>query len=94
MAKFADTKISSQAVQTCEPPEDEPEELHWIEIELVYEEGGKPVVGEEFLIKLPDGAEVRGKLNKNGTARVTSIPNAGNCEVTFPNLDKELWDAS
>lgn len=106
MAKFGKTQVSDQAVQPCEPPEREPskrkplkrkplkrkpDELHWIEIELVYEEGGKPVADEEFLIKLPDGAEVRGRLNKDGTARVDSIPIPGNCEITFPNLDKELW---
>src|SRR5881227_2766391 len=64
---------------------------HWIEINLVDEEG-QPVPGEPYVITLPDGSTVAdGTLDQKGFARVDGI-DPGTCKVTFPNLDKEAWD--
>lgn len=64
---------------------------HWIEIELVDEEG-QPVPGEPYRITLPDGTTVAdGTLDAKGWARVDNI-DPGSCKVTFPNLDKEAWE--
>jgi type VI secretion system secreted protein VgrG len=63
---------------------------HWIEIELLDEEGN-PVPGEPYRITLPDGATVAsGTLDDKGWARVDHI-DPGTCQVTFPNLDKDVW---
>jgi type VI secretion system secreted protein VgrG len=64
---------------------------HWIEIELV-DEDGNPVPGEPYRITLPDGSTVAdGTLNEKGWARVDHI-DPGTCQVTFPNLDKDAWE--
>ena len=63
---------------------------HWIEIELLDEEGN-PVPGEPYRITLPDGTTVAsGTLDDKGWARVDHI-DPGTCQVTFPNLDKDVW---
>jgi type VI secretion system secreted protein VgrG len=63
---------------------------HWIEIELL-DEDGNPVSGEPYRITLPDGSTVaEGTLDHKGQARVDHI-DAGNCQVTFPRLDKDAW---
>jgi type VI secretion system secreted protein VgrG len=62
----------------------------WIEIQLVGEDG-KPIPGEPYKITLPDGTTVAdGTLDDKGFARVDNI-DPGNCQVTFPNLDKDAW---
>ena len=67
------------------------DKTHWIEIQLNDEEG-KPVPGEPYKITLPDGKKVAdGTLDDKGFARVDHI-DAGTCQVTFPNLDKDAWD--
>ncbi len=93
MANFTHESVSNQIVQPCEDWEPKDLEHHWIEIELVYEDNGEPVPGEEYAIVLPDGAEVRGLLNERGWARVNFISDPGNCEISFPKLDKSRWKA-
>ncbi len=62
----------------------------WIEIELV-DETGKPVAGEKYRITLPDGVTLaEGTLDEKGKARVEGF-DPGNCKVTFPEIDDELW---
>ena len=91
MNQFGEVEQTSEAVQSCDSKPVEPEEKFWIEIEMVFEKHGQPVVGEEYCITLPDGVEVRGSLDENGQARVDFIEDPGNCDVTFPGLDKDAW---
>jgi type VI secretion system secreted protein VgrG len=71
--------------------EENRDKKHWIEIQLVGEDG-KPVPGHPYRITLPDGSTVaQGTLDGNGSARVENI-DPGNCKVTFPNLDKDAWE--
>ena len=70
--------------------EENKDKTHWIEIELV-DESGSPVAGEPYRITLPDGTVADGTVEEKGRARVEKI-DAGNCKVTFPNLDKEAWE--
>lgn len=63
---------------------------HWIEIELIGEDD-KPIPNEKYKIILPDGSVKEGQLDRDGWARVESDPR-GDCEVTFPELDKEAWE--
>ncbi len=80
--------------QSCgsPPPADtvvSPDKKHWIAIELV-DELGKHVPYEDYRITLPDGTPIEGTLDDRGRAKINGI-DPGNCKVTFPNLDKELW---
>ncbi len=45
----------------------------WIEIEFVDKEG-KPLKGKEYILKLPDGSERKGKLDEKGKAKLEDIP--------------------
>ena len=45
----------------------------FVEIEL-EDHDGKPIVGEHFTIKLPDGTEKEGDLDDNGYAKVEDVP--------------------
>jgi hypothetical protein len=60
----------------------------WIEIKLV-DQAGDPVPGEPFTCKTSDGKTVSGTTDDKGFARVNGIE-PGNCDITFPNLDKSV----
>lgn len=45
----------------------------WIEIQG-EDESGKPLANGDYVVKLPDGTEKKGKLDQNGFARVDGIP--------------------
>jgi type VI secretion system secreted protein VgrG len=63
---------------------------HWIAIQL-NDQDGNPVPGEAYKITLPDGTTIAdGTLDEKGYAKVDNI-DPGNCQVTFPNLDKPTW---
>ena len=87
-------KYGSVPVKPFKPPsaEEVTEEMHWIEIELVDEED-KPIAGVEYEIKMPDGETVAsGTLDEKGQARVDGIKDPGNCQITFPKLDRDAWE--
>jgi hypothetical protein len=73
------------------PPEIQPPgpetvtEEHWLELSLVDEDGA-PVPNVRFEVVLPDGSERRGRLDRDGFARLDGIERAGSCEVRFTNL--------
>ena len=69
--------------------EENKQKKHWIEIELLDEEG-KPAAGERYRVTVPDGTNQEGTLDEKGFARVDGI-DPGTCKVTFPELDKEAW---
>lgn len=56
----------------------------------MVDEQGNPVAGEDFQVKLPDGTVIDGSLDDKGQARVGGI-DQGNCQVSFPNIDKDMW---
>jgi hypothetical protein len=64
--------------------------VHWIEIELV-DMAGAPVPSERYEISTPDGAKVSGRLGSDGRARVDGIEKPGECEISFPDLDRDAW---
>ena len=71
--------------------EENKDKKHWIAIKLEDEEG-KPIPGERYRITLPDGQTLaEGSLDEKGEAKVENI-DAGNCKVTFPDLDKDAWN--
>jgi hypothetical protein len=69
---------------------DQQKEEHWIEIELLYEDG-TCVAGAKYLIVTPDKQEKTGVTNASGRARVDGIPVAGQCKISFPDIDGEAW---
>lgn len=72
-----------------EPRHEKRVELTWITIQMVGEDD-EPIVGERYRITLPDGSVHEGRLDGEGLARFRGIE-AGQCEVTFPDLDQEAW---
>lgn len=91
MEAMTPTQATLAAAPTHDPSSEEnKEKKHWIEIELV-DEDGNPVPGEEYAITLPDGSVSSGTLDERGFARVDGI-DPGSCKVTFPNLDKDAWE--
>ena len=49
------------------------------------------VPGEKYKITLPDGETLaEGTLDDKGFARVDGI-DPGNCKISFPDLDEEVW---
>ncbi|WP_347988692.1 hypothetical protein [Methylomonas sp. AM2-LC] len=64
-------------------------EKHWIEIELLGEDG-KPIANQNYLVVTADQKQYTGTTDADGLARLDDIP-AGNCQVSFPDLDKEAW---
>lgn len=80
-------------VQEAPPPlEDDPapEETHKVTIKLIGEDA-KPVSGARFRVSLPDGSVREGRLGSTGSITFTGLP-AGNCTVSFPELDEEAWE--
>jgi type VI secretion system secreted protein VgrG len=86
-------KYGTQPVDPYTPPET-PEEKEvkksWIEIVLV-DEDDKPVPGEQYKVVLPDNKVKIGTLDAKGFARIDGIDD-GNCQISFPKLDKDAWE--
>ncbi len=86
-------KYGASPAQPFSPPPGgsaEAAEGHWIEIDLV-DEDGKPVPGQAFSAKVGDGRLYRGTLDRNGHSRLEGLP-AGQVEVRFPDLDDQAWE--
>ena len=56
----------------------------WIEIKLMGEDG-KPIANEDYILHMPDGTQVKGKLDSSGFAIVKQVP-PGKVSVEFPNM--------
>jgi hypothetical protein len=67
-------------------------EKHWIEIVLVDEDGAG-VEGIKYSIIAPDNNEYTGNTGPDGFARVDNIP-AGQCKISFPELDRDSYKSS
>jgi len=63
---------------------------NWVEVELV-DEDGNPIPGKAVEITLPDKSVAAGGTDAKGKFKVTNI-DPGNCDITFPDLDKEAWE--
>jgi len=92
-AKAKSGKYGSEKVKPYKPPQTEEEKeqkTSWIEIELVNE-GDEPVPGEKYKITLPDDSVAEGTLDDKGFARVEGIE-PGDCKISFPELDRDVWE--
>lgn len=72
-----------------ENPNDE-NKKSWIALKMINE-AGEPVAGKSFKVTTPDGSVYSGTTDKEGKGRVNAIL-PGNCEITFPDLDKDAWE--
>jgi uncharacterized Zn-binding protein involved in type VI secretion len=81
--------VSTDGSSSSPPVSSSPDKTHWISI-VLKDQDGRPVPDEMYHIELPDGSAADGTLDAKGSARVGGI-DPGNCKVTFPNLDKDLW---
>jgi type VI secretion system secreted protein VgrG len=80
-----------QSIKTHVVNDDNKDKTHWIEI-LLVDDAGQPVPGEYLEIKCPDGTVATRSTDDKGLARVDYL-DAGSCEITFVNLDKEAVEA-
>ncbi len=75
----------ANAVEPCPRATD-----HWIEINLVDDEG-KPVAGEPYALWTPGASQpLRGTLDGNGHLRLEHLP-PGMCKVVFPDREPLWW---
>ena len=100
-AAAAGTAAAAAATTTTTPLQDEEaaqaastsdqvEEKHFIEIELVDDEGN-PVADEAWFVELPDGSTKSGRTDAKGFARIDGV-DPGTAKVTFPDMDKNAYD--
>jgi len=82
--------LAEEAVLASEKKTPVQKKTHWIEIKLIDTEGN-PIPGERYRIQLPDGSVEEGYLDSFGHAEYNNI-NPGTCQVTFPDLDEEVWE--
>ena len=77
---------------TTPPPEPPPIEqaTDWVAFALTDEQGN-PVAGERYQVTLPNGTVQQGQLDTQGQAKIEGIE-AGNCLISFPDLDTNDWD--
>ena len=83
----ASDEVPSQAGEKIAPKE---EELHWIEIILVDEEG-YPVVGVDYELGLSSGKTRHGTTDRGGKIRHELIP-GGDCDFSYHQLDTAVWE--
>jgi hypothetical protein len=64
-------------------------EKTWVEVKLV-DDKGKPVPGQKYRIKTPDGVVHEGTLDEQGTAMLSGL-DPGGCDISFPDIDGNEW---
>ena len=96
-ARQANRRKPQQAVfkgkQKSEREEDK-EETTDIKIKLV-DQDDNPVPGEAYRIVLPNKEVDESTLDENGCKVLAGIPKDQEgkmCKISFPNLDKEVWE--
>ncbi|MCZ6678718.1 MAG: type VI secretion system tip protein TssI/VgrG, partial [Candidatus Poribacteria bacterium] len=77
---------------TAQEQTEEEQKKTYIEIELLDEED-KPVTGERFWLKLPDGKIAQGRTDELGIAKVAGLKEEDGYKICFPDLDKDMWEA-
>ena len=83
---FDDTEVPT-AVQPCSRAANG---THWIELELVGEDGRMPIAFAAYAVELPDKQVTKGYLDAAGWIRLENLP-AGTCRISFPELDGGAW---
>ncbi|MFO0837816.1 MAG: type VI secretion system tip protein TssI/VgrG [Phycisphaerae bacterium] len=84
------TRYSATSENTQPPEQNDEKKTSWIEIELI-DENGRPMPGEAFDIRTPEGKVLHGTLDEKGQARV-ALKEPGACEICFTRLDAAAWE--
>ena len=89
---FPNLDADDWELATTAPPELPPIEqaTDWVAFALTDEQGN-PVAGERYQVTLPNGTVQQGQLDTQGQAKIEGIE-AGNCLISFPDLDTNDWD--
>lgn len=66
----------------------ERQSTHWLEIELVGEDGAG-ISWAAYEVVLPSGEVTAGYLDGEGFARFDGLTTAGSCKIRFPEIDKD-----
>jgi len=83
----------AEAVEPEENPTGVPakkEKDHFIIVELLGE-NGEPIPNEPCKITLPDGEVIERETDSQGRVEEYNVVE-GNCDVEFPELDKDAWE--
>lgn len=67
------------------------DQAHSIAIQLIGEDD-EPIAGVRYRLVDPEGRTVEGRTGPDGRAVVWGLARAGQCRVTFPDLDRDAWD--
>ena len=87
VAVALDLSEIEDVVDLAEAMELTPEpELHWVEITF-HDADGNPLNDAQVKIERPDGVTHEGRTNAAGVLRVSDIAVAGECKVSFPELE-------
>ena len=82
------TPVVFEPAAPAPPPR---EGVHWIEIDLV-DDADEPFGLQKYVVVLPDGEKIQGRLDDDGHARIANIVNPGECEIHFPSFDMDAWE--
>jgi type VI secretion system secreted protein VgrG len=85
----APSATSAATAAAAEEAKEAEKEADWLEIALKTSDG-KPIAGERYTVKLPDGSTLAGFTDDEGKAKVEDVPK-GQAQVSFPDLDKDAW---
>jgi hypothetical protein len=75
-------------VQLC--PSSPPQQVYWLEIEMMGEDD-EPIPFTEYQVVTPGGKPIKGYLDNQGWARLDGLTDSGSCQISFPQLDKDVW---
>jgi hypothetical protein len=81
MSEIEDVVDLADALEAA--PEDE---IHWVEITF-HDADGNPLHDAQVRIERPDGVTHEGRTNGAGVLRISDISVAGECKVSFPELE-------
>lgn len=77
-------------MRLAEQPEALADSEYCVAIQLLGEDD-EPIAGARYRIELPGGGFDEGRTGPDGQAMVWGLARAGECRVTFPDLDEEAW---
>lgn len=82
---------SAVPVHVVEPIAPLDDAQHWIEVQLLGEDD-EAISGARCQIVLPNGQTIVRTTDRFGLVRVDGV-DAGDCEISFPDLDREAVEA-
>jgi len=93
-SRTVDPNLGLEAVTLMRLAEAEPmaDEDFAVAIELIGDDD-KPIANARYRLELPDGRVSEGRTGDDGQAFLWGLTKAGDCKLTFPDLDEEAWES-